>query len=1236
MPWNLLRDVPRRVPLLGAAMTLQDLALENGGALEGDFGIVVAGPVTPQAPQPSTTIPAVGSGVPRAAPLPEAPPSAKRRRVSRGRGPPPADAAPRGRGGRQPSGSPLPGGAPAVAAESAATTAATPSVASRSSGAVGADTTPTAPPPPAVTPALERRAGDLLVAPVVRFHGGHMGEPVGERSAGFQQFVDGVEAYTHRNLVARLFVNKPDIGGRLIKIGSLYSSDLRGGLTPGGTAANVPPQPGDTRTAPQRERDSAAYVHMVALANYARGLGLSLINTQAVVVQALHLAEQGNHALVGAVTSVVKNHWMQHTVSATNKGTKTTINNYSGAVASFCRWAAEKYGDDVSVMPISRTMVVTFLEAEKVRRVVTRKRARRTTDGDEAGGSSDDEPAADTCPPTAVRGGGGAAEPAAAPPRAADNEEGLCEPAARAAHAATNVRRGAVAPQEPEAAPGAEPATGDTPPNSRTPGALSQEDTAAPGELPRQVGPQVLLNDVNALSKIANTLSLLFRDATCECCSRWRLEEYASAGSYGPAVSVVKQRKREKVLEDQAAGASKALGRRDPSMSDEQREAAVRRLLLLPTSATQYRLKSLLAALFVLSFALEARGATSRGIVWSDLVVRHFPAMFSAAGKALAVLCTYILATKTTEGITHCIGSLPHVNPWLCPVGAMADALIATYHRPGSDTSRPPVSFAPIHNPSEEQMLLCRVDPAAFQAANHRFGLRPWYRMLMFQSALGGIYKEMPYQYHAEHLKATLVASGVPAWAASTHVCRRAAAQKGKEAGASESDNKQQGIWSTSMAKGAYDAPIPNAVMTLGLSGRPLSCTAPVTPRLEVQVPTELQRTICPWLEAEEAAYAERVARNVWDTDEALVNHFRIIRWVRSAYFQTWAARLATGGVPSNAFILRHPLLTHPLFAPFAATMEATLSNLAQAAADAVQQMIPQLAPCVEAAVMASTAAATAELQRHEEYLTGRLDDGFSAVSAHAKEHADAILAAGASAQKANSEELTGLRSEIAQLRAVLSRLVPLNLAAATLPSTTTLPQRGACAGLDAGLPALLPAPNAPRAGAASALPQLSASLQPGVQQPPSLPTVPTMWLKDKQKVNELTVLKKLEGVPIADDGKRCVPLVGMEPNLSWEMALDEYAFGTRTRLSLREAEQHFGSLWRLMEPDAKKKKRLTGLYSSRLPLYRAFEREYAQRGRVVGVAGVVSILKQKYPDKRRSKEIIKAMAVDYPSSARV
>lgn len=1022
-----------------------------------------------------------------------------------------------------------------------------------------------------------------MVPPVVRLHGGHMGEPVGERSAGFLQFVDGVEAYTHRNLVARLFVNKPDIGGRLIRMGSLHSLLLREGTNHVGPSM-APSPPGDTRTPPERERDGAAYVHMVALANYARAFGLSLVNTQAVVVQALHLAEVGNHALVGTVTSVVRNNWLKHTVSATNKGRKTTLKNYSGAVAGFCKWAAEKYGDDISVMPVTRTMVVTFLEAEKSRRVVLRKRARPDGGEESDGGSSEEDVDLASPPPRTVQ-------------LIADGESGPS---------------------------GASAVAGGGEDIPRPPETVGVRTSAAGGldGLARPVGPQVLLNTVNALSKIASTLNLLFRDATCECCSRWMREEYAPAGSYAPAVAVVKQRKREKVLQDQAVGASKALGRRNPSVTDAQREEVVRRLLLLPTTATQHRLKALLAALFVLCFSLEARGATARGVVWSDVVVRQFPAMFSANGKALNVLCTYILATKTTEGITHCIGSLPHVNPWLCPVGATADALVAVYHRPGLDSTRPPVSFAPVFSPSEELLVQTGIDPAAFRAAGEEFGARPWYRLAMFPAAQGGAFKEMPYGYHNDHIKATLVASGVPLWAASTHLCRRAAAQKGKEAGASESDNKQQGLWSTSMAKGAYDAPIPNAVMTLGLSGRPLTCSAPITPRLEVDVPDELQRTICPWLEEEEAAYAKRVEQNRWNTDEALVNHFQVIRWVRTAYFQTWAARLASGGVPDNSFIHRHPLLSHALFPPFAAILKATLANVTQAAADAVEELIPKLGKSVESALLASAVSATKELQRHEEHLMGRLNASVSEVNMRAQANTAAIIAAGASAQQATSAEVAALREEVAQLRTVLSGFLPQRAAMAlAAPCGTT----SAAAGAPILAVDVRPSSDAPAAPQAQ-------RLGPAVDNAPASPGLPTVWLTDKQKVSELQTLRKLEGVTIINNGKRCVPLVGMEPNLSWEMALDEYALGSSTRISLREADQHFGSLWRLLEPDSKEKKRLTGLYSSRLPLYRAFEQEYAKRGRVVGVAGVLSLLKRKFPDSRRAKDVIKAMAIAYPA----
>lgn len=66
--------------------------------------------------------------------------------------------------------------------------------------------------------------------------------------------------------------------------------------------------------------------------------------------------------------------------------------------------------------------------------------------------------------------------------------------------------------------------------------------------------------------------------------------------------------------------------------------------------------------------------------------LRKFNAMF---GAGVDVLCTYITATKTMEGTVRCVGSLPHVDASLCPFGALSDALVASFHGPGQDTSAP-------------------------------------------------------------------------------------------------------------------------------------------------------------------------------------------------------------------------------------------------------------------------------------------------------------------------------------------------------------------------------------------------------------------------------------------------------------------------------------------------------------------------------------------------------------------
>lgn len=232
----------------------------------------------------------------------------------------------------------------------------------------------------------------------------------------------------------------------------------------------------------------------------------------------------------------------------------------------------------------------------------------------------------------------------------------------------------------------------------------------------------VVKNCLNALAKIASTFNLLWRNSSCPCCSRWRVREYDSAGSFPPAVAVVKQRTREKVMENQAAGLNKALGKRDPAIADAQCREVVKRLLLLPETAGKVQLQSVLAALFVITFALEARGATARGLVWSDLAVRQFEAMFSASGEALDVLCTYITATKTKEGGLFSIGALPHVDPWLCPFGAAADALVALCHGPGQDTSVPPSPLEPVSKPTDEGLRARGVNPEHYREAVNVYG----------------------------------------------------------------------------------------------------------------------------------------------------------------------------------------------------------------------------------------------------------------------------------------------------------------------------------------------------------------------------------------------------------------------------------------------------------------------------------------------------------------------------------
>lgn len=119
-----------------------------------------------------------------------------------------------------------------------------------------------------------------------------------------------------------------------------------------------------------------------------------------------------------------------------------------------------------------------------------------------------------------------------------------------------------------------------------------------------------------------------------------------------------------------------------------------------------------------------------------------------------------------------------------------------------------------------------------------------------------------------------MVAAGVPEWFSKTHTCRRASTQRTKEAGASEQDNNEQGLWTEGVGGGAYNQNIPNRRATLGLSGRDLSCISPSTPRLKVVVPPELRALLFPFLEAAEAAYALRLAADKNNVDASLVDFY--------------------------------------------------------------------------------------------------------------------------------------------------------------------------------------------------------------------------------------------------------------------------------------------------------------------------------------------------------------------------
>jgi len=102
-------------------------------------------------------------------------------------------------------------------------------------------------------------------------------------------------------------------------------------------------------------------------------------------------------------------------------------------------------------------------------------------------------------------------------------------------------------------------------------------------------------------------------------------------------------------------------------------------------------------------------------------------------------------------------------------------------------------------------------------------------------------FKALSYELHRDNLQNPTGAAGINPKAVSTHAFRKAAAQKGKKSCFAVADNLCHGMWNLGAANGAYDGLIPNAPMMTALSCRSVDCPLPVTPRLSVEVPEQLQ-----------------------------------------------------------------------------------------------------------------------------------------------------------------------------------------------------------------------------------------------------------------------------------------------------------------------------------------------------------------------------------------------------------
>jgi len=513
---------------------------------------------------------------------------------------------------------------------------------------------------------------------------------------------------TAQNIILRLFFRVFDMATRLMRLGCL----------PGCPDASVEAARGgpNARTPLQCAAEQQAYKGLAAIARYTELWGFRKDSQGAIATQALHLSETKRYATVASVAIAASSAWTMHTVSATNFGVQTTSAAYAKPVKLFCQFAAgpDSQQPDGVVVPVNQYVVVTFVPSEQTRPKRTGVRP-SAVDEDESGTESDSE-----------RLGGGDDDDG-------EEDEDRMEVAGRGGGTVPAGGGGRARVVIGDARPGDHPPahscspTGET--DTQPPTSAEGNTTMAPSRtVPRvkTVGQTVVKMHQSALAKVGLMFNQLWTACGCADCARYDVEAYASVGTYGAANVQFSESQRNQTLENTGSGVAKATGLRYSTLPDKDRRALIETMLLRQTTSKQMQKELLLADLFVLSFSLEARGATTRGLEWSDHAVRGFQTMFCTGGDDVDVLCTSVLATKMGEGGAHCLGSIAHVDPWLCPLGVVADALVSDCHREGQDFLRPPVSSSPDFHPTDAAMRATGVEPKYFWASASEMGWRPW------------------------------------------------------------------------------------------------------------------------------------------------------------------------------------------------------------------------------------------------------------------------------------------------------------------------------------------------------------------------------------------------------------------------------------------------------------------------------------------------------------------------------